>query len=76
MSERLPDTPPIVNEAEKLKKLRVSMIGWTCDDAYLITTSSDNAIRVWNSRTGKLRHVIFGHEMEVFVIECHPTDPR
>lgn len=74
MSERLPGSPPVSEEISR--KIRVSMVGWTCDDIYVITSLSDHSLKVWCSRTGQLKHVLYGHEDEVFVIEAHPKDSR
>lgn len=52
------------------------MVGWTCDDTYVITSLSDHSLKVWESDTGKLKHELYSHEDEVFVIEAHPRDPR
>ena len=41
MAERLPGQ--VVDET---KKLRVSMVGWTCDDTHVITSVNDNSIKV------------------------------
>jgi WD40 repeat protein len=52
------------------------MVGWTCDDVHVITSLSDHSLKVWFSQTGQLRHILYGHEEEVFVIEAHPKDSR
>jgi WD40 repeat protein len=75
MSERLPGSDAPVNE-EVSRKVRVSMVGWTCDDVHVITSLSDHSLKVWFSQTGQLRHILYGHEEEVFVIEAHPKDSR
>ena len=74
MSERLPGSAPISEEISR--KIRVSMVGWTCDDLYVITSLSDHSLKIWCSQTGQLKHVLYGHEDEVFVIEAHPKDSR
>lgn len=74
MTERLPGSAPINEEVSR--KIRVSMVGWTCDDVHVITSLSDHSLKVWYSQTGQLKHVLYGHEDEVFVIEHHPTDCR
>lgn len=58
------------------RNVKVSMIGWTSDDTYVITSLSDNSIKVWNSYTGKLIHVLKEHTEETYIIESHPLDPR
>ncbi|XP_023242428.1 PH-interacting protein-like isoform X2 [Centruroides sculpturatus] len=58
------------------QKLRVTMVGWNTDDSVVITAVNDSSLKVWDSYTGKLKHVLIAHEDEVFVLEPHPTDPR
>ena len=43
---------------EKAVKLYVTMVGWSTDDLYVVTAVSDHTIKVWNSYTGKLHHVL------------------
>ncbi len=77
MSQRLPgQAVSSADAAELLRKLRVSMVGWNCDDSLVVTSVNDNSILVWEAARGQLRHVLYGHEQEVFVLECHPLDPR
>lgn len=47
-------------------------VAWSIDDKYVITSSSDAKIRVWDSQTGVLLRVLEGHEQQVFVIDFHP----
>lgn len=54
----------------------VHMVGWSSDDKYVITSSADHRIRIWNSINGDLVHTLKGHDGDVFVIEAHPTDGR
>ncbi|XP_043242655.1 PH-interacting protein-like [Amphibalanus amphitrite] len=58
------------------RPLRVNMVRWTTDDAYVVTTVSDTSLRVWEATTGRLLHVLAGHTDEVFVVESHPKEPR
>lgn len=74
MSEQLPHEPKI-DEAE-LKKIRVNMVAWNCDDTFVLTSASDNSLRVWESKTGKLVHSLREHKDDAFVVEAHPFDPR
>lgn len=71
---RLPGTPPPRDEPSR--KLRISTIGWSSDDKYVITSINDCSIKVWESRDAKLKHVLYGHQDEVFVLESHPNDAR
>lgn len=74
MSERLAHEP-VIDEAE-LKKIKVNMVGWNCDDTYVMTSASDHSLRVWDSQTGKLIHSLCEHKDDAFVIEAHPFDSR
>lgn len=75
MSQTLPnDQAPDIQENKT--KLKVTMVGWSSDDAYVITAVNDHSIKVWESKSGTLKFVLKEHEDEVFVIEAHPVDPR
>lgn len=49
---------------------------WSLNDKYLFTASSDAKIRMWEAETGSFVRVLEAHEREVYVMDCHPTDPR
>ena len=74
MTERLPMDP--VLDEDEMVKVKVNMVGWTCDDQFVITSASDHSIKVWNPETGKLIHSLRDHDDDVFCIESHPKDPR
>ncbi|XP_076307639.1 PH-interacting protein-like [Tachypleus tridentatus] len=75
MTTKLPGFP--TDEGEDIKlKLRVTMVGWSLDDSLVITAVSDHSIKVWESQTGTLKHILDCHEDEVFVLETHPRDQR
>ncbi|XP_031429776.1 bromodomain and WD repeat-containing protein 1 [Clupea harengus] len=57
-------------------KAKVTMVSWDRHDNTVITAVNNYLIKVWNSYTGALLHVLKGHEAEVFVLEPHPFDPR
>ena len=76
MTDRLPGSQGINVDDDSMRKLKVSMVAWTCDDVYVITSLSDYSLKIWDSFDGKLVHVLYGHEDEVFVIEAHPKDCR
>lgn len=57
-------------------KLRVTMLTWDKSDQWVITASSDNSIKVWNSVTGDLIQILNGHRAETYVIESHPLDSK
>ncbi|KAJ6665821.1 hypothetical protein lerEdw1_001293 [Lerista edwardsae] len=61
---------------DKITKLKVTMVAWDRHDNSVITAVNNMTLKVWNSFTGQLIHVLMGHEDEVFVLETHPFDPR
>ncbi|XP_064412563.1 PH-interacting protein [Latimeria chalumnae] len=61
---------------DKITKLKVTMVAWDRHDNTVITAVNNLTLKVWNSYTGQLIHVLMGHEDEVFVLEPHPFDPR
>uniref|UniRef100_A0A3Q1B0A6 PH-interacting protein n=1 Tax=Amphiprion ocellaris TaxID=80972 RepID=A0A3Q1B0A6_AMPOC len=65
--------PPL---EDKVTKLKVTMVAWDRHDSTVITAANNLTLKVWNSITGNLVHVLMGHEDEVFVLEPHPFDPR
>lgn len=76
MQTKLPgkyNPPPL---EDKVTKLKVTMVAWDRHDGTVITAANNLTLKVWNSTTGNLVHVLMGHEDEVFVLEPHPFDPR
>ncbi|XP_028970269.2 PH-interacting protein isoform X4 [Esox lucius] len=76
MQTKLPgkyNPPPL---EDKVTKLKVTMVAWDRHDNTVITAANNLTLKVWNSTTGNLIHVLMGHEDEVFVLEPHPFDPR
>uniref|UniRef100_A0AAR2K976 PH-interacting protein n=1 Tax=Pygocentrus nattereri TaxID=42514 RepID=A0AAR2K976_PYGNA len=59
-----------------ITKLKVTMVAWDRHDNTVITAANNLTLKVWNSYTGSLIHILMGHEDEVFVLEPHPFDPR
>uniref|UniRef100_A0A672HZU3 Bromodomain and WD repeat domain containing 1 n=1 Tax=Salarias fasciatus TaxID=181472 RepID=A0A672HZU3_SALFA len=57
-------------------KPKVTMVAWDRHDNTVITAVNNHLLKVWNSYTGQLLHILKGHEAEVFVLEPHPFDPR
>ncbi|XP_071444927.1 bromodomain and WD repeat-containing protein 3 isoform X2 [Hetaerina americana] len=55
-------------------KLKVTMVGWDLSDQWVITAVNDHSLKVWNSISGTLVHVLKAHQDEVFVLESHPID--
>uniref|UniRef100_A0A7N6BY17 Bromo domain-containing protein n=1 Tax=Anabas testudineus TaxID=64144 RepID=A0A7N6BY17_ANATE len=76
MQTKLPgkyNPPPL---EDKVTKMKVTMVAWDRHDSTVITAANNLTLKVWNSTTGNLVHVLMGHEDEVFVLEPHPFDPR
>uniref|UniRef100_A0A8C9ZY26 Bromodomain and WD repeat domain containing 1 n=1 Tax=Sander lucioperca TaxID=283035 RepID=A0A8C9ZY26_SANLU len=75
MSATLPGVEPM-SEEESYFKPKVTMVAWDRHDNTVITAVNNHLLKVWNSYTGQLLHILKGHEAEVFVLEPHPFDPR
>ncbi|KAM6465548.1 PH-interacting protein isoform 1-T1 [Liasis olivaceus] len=71
-----PSGQPLQGVEDKITKLKVTMVAWDRHDNSVITAVNNMTLKVWNSFTGQLTHVLLGHEDEVFVLESHPFDPR
>ncbi|KAF6718804.1 Bromodomain and WD repeat-containing protein 1 [Oryzias melastigma] len=75
MSANLPGAEASSEEDSYIKP-KVTMVAWDRHDNAVITAVNNHLLKVWNSYTGQLLHVLKGHEAEVFVLEPHPFDPR
>ncbi|KAM6946356.1 bromodomain and WD repeat-containing protein 3-like [Aplochiton taeniatus] len=75
MAATLPGAQPMTDE-ESFVKPKVTMVGWDRHDNTVITAVNNHLLKVWNSYSGQLLHILKGHEAEVFVLEPHPFDPR
>ncbi|XP_067364956.1 bromodomain and WD repeat-containing protein 3 isoform X2 [Channa argus] len=75
MSATLPGADSL-SEEESYFKPKVTMVAWDRHDNTVITAVNNHLLKVWNSYTGQLLHILKGHEAEVFVLEPHPFDPR
>uniref|UniRef100_A0A8C1Q038 Bromodomain and WD repeat domain containing 1 n=1 Tax=Cyprinus carpio TaxID=7962 RepID=A0A8C1Q038_CYPCA len=75
MSATLPGSAPLTGDASFFKP-KVTMVSWDRHDNTVITAVNNHLLKVWNSYTGQLLHILKGHEAEVFVLEPHPYDPR
>lgn len=74
MSQKMPGEKE--TDEDNKQKLKVMMVCWDLTDRFVITAASDHTLKVWNSDTGVLVHVLLGHQDEVFVLESHPCDPH
>uniref|UniRef100_A0A671SKW0 Bromodomain and WD repeat-containing protein 3-like n=1 Tax=Sinocyclocheilus anshuiensis TaxID=1608454 RepID=A0A671SKW0_9TELE len=75
MAATLPGSAPLT-EDENVFKPKVTMVSWDRHDNAVITAVNNHLLKVWNSYSGQLLHILKGHEAEVFVLEPHPYDPR
>lgn len=67
------NTPEYIDD---VKKLRVLIVQWSHDDRNIMTSVADFSIKIWDSKTGDLLHVLREHKQDVYLIESHPLDPR
>ena len=44
---------PGIDDANKIMKHRVTMVGWDLSDQYVVTAVNDHSLRVWHSRTAR-----------------------
>ncbi|PVU94059.1 hypothetical protein BB561_002825 [Smittium simulii] len=57
--------------------IEANQVAWVCDDSIVLVSNSVGVVSAFNSISGKKLWSHRGHgEMEVFVLETHPTDPR
>lgn len=66
-------------QLEKHKQMpqpKVLLVQWSRDDKHVLASLDDFSIKIWDSQTGKLLHVLKEHSHNVFLIESHPIDPR
>ncbi|XP_067903868.1 bromodomain and WD repeat-containing protein 3 isoform X1 [Heterodontus francisci] len=75
MFTKLPGSNSVPME-DKVSKLKVTMVAWDRCDSTVITAVNNFHLKVWNSYTGQLLHILSGHDDEVFVLEAHPFDSR
>ena len=54
----------------------VEAVMWSLNDDFVISASSDGKVRVWDSVTGRLVHVLNAHTKEVYIMDAHPFDKR
>lgn len=47
---------------------------WSHNDHFVLTSSSDAKIRMWDSETGQLIRILEGHTQEVYTIHFHPLN--
>lgn len=71
MSTQLDQTIP-----QDKPKPKVLIVQWSRDDKYVLTSLDDFSIKVWDSQSGKLAHILKEHTHSVYLIESHPIDPR
>jgi bromodomain and WD repeat domain-containing protein 1/3 len=58
-----------------LNSVFVDEIEWSCADSYLITSLTDDSIKVWNSESGLLlKHFENNHNNKIACLDCHPIE--
>ncbi|KRY29360.1 Bromodomain and WD repeat-containing protein 3, partial [Trichinella spiralis] len=60
---------------ETTRRLSMLLCTWNADDTLLVTSSSDNRIRVWDSTSGQLVRSFDDHTNDVQNLIAHPSDP-
>jgi len=50
-----------VDEETYVTKYRVTMVSWSTDDKFVITAVNDFSLKVWNSHSGQLVHMLQVH---------------
>lgn len=63
-----------IKEDESKLKLKVTMVCWSSDDAFAITSVNNSLIKIWTS-SGKLVRELQSHKDVVYCLEFHPHDP-
>lgn len=72
------DTQPVetTRRSKDITKPMVLIVQWSRDDHYVITSVVDYSIKVWNSYSGQLIHILKKHTHDIYLLESHPVDPR
>jgi len=47
-----------VDDEHYVSKYRVTMVSWSTDDEFVITAVNDFSLKVWDSHTGRLLHIL------------------
>ncbi|KAK0426130.1 hypothetical protein QR680_009545 [Steinernema hermaphroditum] len=58
--------------SNKKNAYRLTILNWTKDDSAVVTAGTDRLIRIWNWKSGVVRHVVKGHDAEAYVVLPHP----
>ncbi|KAM8976981.1 bromodomain and WD repeat-containing protein 1 [Pelodytes ibericus] len=64
------------SEEDKFMKPKVLMLSWNMSDSVIVTATSTYNLKVWDSHTGSLLHIMMNHQNDIYVLEPHPFDPR
>lgn len=59
LASRKYNPPPL---EDKVTKLKVTMVAWDRQDSTVITAANNLTLKVWNSTTGNLIHVLMVHK--------------
>jgi len=52
---------------DKITKMKVSMVAWVRHDNTVISAVNNMTLKVWNSYTGQLIHVLMGRKKDSFL---------
>jgi len=50
----------------------VYQVCWSSDSRFLVTSSKDSTIKLWDVSTGKMVHDLPGHADEVYAVDWSP----
>lgn len=53
-----PASAELMREEESLSKAKVTMVAWDCHDSVVVTAVNNYLLKVWNSYTGQLLHIL------------------
>uniref|UniRef100_A0A914BVI5 Uncharacterized protein n=1 Tax=Acrobeloides nanus TaxID=290746 RepID=A0A914BVI5_9BILA len=63
---------PVQPTTNKKNSYKVTMLCWSLEDDFVISSGTDYVIRVWNWETGQVIKEMLGHENDAFVLTAHP----
>ncbi|CAI4222186.1 unnamed protein product [Auanema sp. JU1783] len=76
LEPKLPDADSLALFASTKLKYTFTMICWSLDDRYVISSGSDHKLRVYDAYTGIEKHRLNGHRGEAFHLRTHPLHPN
>lgn len=58
--------------APSRRAYKVTMVCWTLEDDFVVTSGSDHALVVWDPSNGRLVRQLEGHKEDTYVLIAHP----